>query len=166
MRQTYEWIILNTWIHHVSHMNESCHTHTNESGDAYKWIMSPAQALCRRATGGARILHQVVGAGYYPRRAVTWLIHMCDMTHSCVWHDSFMRVTYSFICLTWLIHMCDVTHSYVLRDSFICVTWLIRMRDVTHSYVWRDSFYIKVVRVGYYPRHAVTWLINMRNVTH
>jgi len=28
----------------------------------------------------------------------------CDMTHSCVWHDS-------FICVTWLIHMCDVTHS-------------------------------------------------------
>ena len=36
---------------------------------------------------------------------VTWLIHICDMTHSYVWHDS-------FICVTWLIHVCDVTHSY------------------------------------------------------
>ena len=26
------------------------------------------------------------------------------MTHSCVWHDSFM-------CVTWLIHVCDMTHS-------------------------------------------------------
>jgi len=31
-------------------------------------------------------------------------IDMCDMTHSCVWHGS-------FICVTWLIHMCDMTHS-------------------------------------------------------
>ena len=60
---------------------------------------------------------------------VPWLIHMCDMTHSYVWHDSFM---------------CDMTHSYVtwrihtLRVSFIC--------NMTHSYVtglihvWHDSF--------------------------
>jgi len=39
---------------------------------------------------------------------------MCDMTHSYVWHDSFIRVT-------WLIHMCDMTHSYVWHDSFIYV---------------------------------------------
>ena len=66
---------------------------------------------------------------------VTWLIHMCDMTHSYVWHDSFMTHSYvwhdSFICVTWLIHMCDMTHS-----------WLIRMCDIkmTYSYVWHDSF--------------------------
>ena len=33
-----------------------------------------------------------------------WLTHMCDMTHSYMWHDS-------FTCVTWLIHMCDMTHS-------------------------------------------------------
>ena len=52
--------------------------------------------------------------------ALSW--DMCDMTHSCVWHGS-------FICVTWLIHMCDKTHSYVWQDSFICVTWLIHMCD-------------------------------------
>jgi len=33
---------------------------------------------------------------------------MCDMfaSYTHVWHDS-------FICVTWLIHMCDMTHSYV-----------------------------------------------------
>jgi len=64
---------------------------------------------------------------------VTWLIHMCDMTHSYVWHDS-------FICVTWSIHMCDMTHSYVWHDPFICVTWSIHMCDMTHSYVWHGSF--------------------------
>jgi len=55
------------------------------------------------------------------------------MTHSYVWQDS-------VICVTWLIHMCDRTHSYVWHDSFIYVTWLIHMCDMTHSYVWHDSF--------------------------
>jgi len=105
--------------------------------------------------------------------------HMCDMTHSYVWHDSFM-------CVTWLIHMCDMTHWYVWHDSFrtlpelksppvtpnvrlafhvchmthsydtafTCVTWLIPMCHMTHSYVWHDSLI------------CVTWLIRMRDMTH
>jgi len=94
---------------------------------------------------------------------VTWLIHMCDMTHSFVLHDSFIVVIWlihmrgmayvcmcdtthsyvwhdSFICVTWLIHMCDMTHSYVSHDACMCVTRLIHMRDITHSYVRHDSF--------------------------
>jgi len=62
------------------------------------------------------------------RRNVPWLIHMCDMTHSYVWHDS-------FICVPWLIHMCAMTHSYMWHDSFICMTWLIHGCDRTLSYV-------------------------------
>jgi len=88
-------------------------------------------------------------------------IHMCDMTHSYVGHDS-------LICVTWLIHMCDMTHSYVKHDSFICVAWLIHvwhdssmcvpslihMRDMTRSNVWHDAFV------------CVTWLIHMCDMTH
>ena len=62
---------------------------------------------------------------------VTWLIHMCDMTHSYVWHDSFIFVT-------WLIHICDMTHLYVWPDSFIRVTWLIHTCDMTYSYLRHD----------------------------
>ena len=93
----------------------------------------------------------------------TWLIHMCDMTHSNVWHDSRLYIcdmTYSNVrckwifrtctsmstCETWLIHMCNMTHSYVWHDSFIRVTRLIHMCDMTHSYVWHDSF-IRVTRL-------------------
>jgi len=80
---------------------------------------------------------------------VTWLVHMCDMTHSYVARRIDMR-THLFICVTWLIRMCDVTRSHVWRDSFICgtthpyahpfVTWLVHMCDVTDLYVWRDWF--------------------------
>jgi len=78
---------------------------------------------------------------------VTWLIHMCDMTHSYVWHDS-------FICVTWHIRMCDMTHLYVWRDSFIRMTWPIRICDMTHSYVWPHSSI------------CVTWRIRMCAMTH
>jgi len=72
---------------------------------------------------------------------VTWLIHMCDMTHSQVRHDSFM-------CMTWLVCMtrfypeyvqCNIAHTYVWHDSFPCVTWLIPMCDMTHSHAWHNS---------------------------
>jgi len=67
------------------------------------------------------------------------------------------------ICATWLIDICDMTHSYVRHDSFICATWLVHinfaidlfllnvtthiqmtadlcMSDMTHSYARHDSF--------------------------
>ena len=111
------------------------------------------------------------------------------MTHSYVWHDSFIRVTWlihmcdiadslhdSFICVTWLIHMCDMTHSYVWHDSFICVTWLIRMCDMTHSCVWHDSFICLTCIMhmcdltSSYLWHAsfirVTWILHTCDMTH
>ena len=73
---------------------------------------------------------------------VACFISMCDMTHSNVWYDS-------FICVTWLIHMCAMTHSYVCHDLFICVKWNrvnkshVRkslIRPMAHTFVWHDSF--------------------------
>ena len=68
---------------------------------------------------------------------VTWLVCMCDMTHSYVWHVSFVYVT-TLNC------MCDITQlymtfSYVGHDLCIRVTWLIRMCDMTYSYICHDS---------------------------
>jgi len=92
---------------------------------------------------------------------VIWLIHMCDVNHSCIWHDStrsyvwrdFLFVcgrTYDsyvrwdlFICVTGLFHMCDVAilvsmrseihllRCILQRDSFIRVTGLFHICDVT-----------------------------------
>ena len=41
----------------------------------------------------------------------------------------------SLICATWLIHMCNMTHSHVRHDSFIWATWLMHMHDMTHANV-------------------------------
>ena len=105
-------------------------------------------------------------------RTMTWLIHMCDMAHSYVYHDSFM-------CVTRLIHMCDMTHSYVWHDSFICVTWLIHVCGMTpvmtrwcvwhDSFMWHGSFVCENMTHLYVPwlihvTRLMTWLI--RDMTH
>jgi len=72
---------------------------------------------------------------------------MCEITHSHVWRDSFIRGTWHIHVCTkasrhWLhyIHMCDMTHSYLRHDSSIWdmtrlyETWLIYMRH--DSFIW------------------------------
>jgi len=49
----------------------------------------------------------------------TWLIHMWDMTHLCVRHDSIICEGGIFYCVRWLKRMWDMTHLYVRRDSFM-----------------------------------------------
>ena len=46
-----------------------------------------------------------------PMTAFAYL-HVCNMTRSCVWHDSFM-------CVAWLIHVCHMTRARVWHDSFM-----------------------------------------------
>jgi len=110
--------VLRIWMRAIHMGDMTSHIHTCDVTDFFNGVMTWYELIC-----------------------VTWLIRVCDMTHSCVWHDS-------FICVTSLIHMCDMTHSYVWHDSFIRVTWLIYMCDTTHSYVWNDSF-ICVTRLIY-----------------
>ena len=74
---------------------------------------------------------------------VTWLLHICDMTHLCVWYDSFiggqMDLSWNqvkhdlFTCEIWLIHACDLTHSYLWHAAFICVVWIIHMSHMTRQ---------------------------------
>ena len=62
------------------------------------------------------------------------------MSHSCVCHGSFIRVTWLNTwrcCLIVCLHRCvvrDVTH--VCRDSFVCGTWISHVCAMAHSRVW------------------------------
>ena len=44
--------------------------------------------------------------------SVTWLIHMCDMTHSYVWHDSFM-------CDMTRNMLCNIAMRHIQHDAHI-----------------------------------------------
>jgi len=106
--------------------NESCHTH--------EWVMSHMRmSPVTHVNGTNYTCERVMSHVWTDGSRMTWLIHVCDTTHPCVWHDSFMYVIR-------LIHVCDMTHSCMWHDSFMCVTWLIYVCDTTHSCVWHDSF--------------------------
>jgi len=64
----------------------------------------------------------------------TWHVHMWDMTHSYVWHDS-------FVCVIRLIHeRRDMSYSSVRHDPFMCETWPINVECMGHSSVRHDPF--------------------------
>jgi len=73
-----------------------------------------------------------------------------NTTHSCVWHDSFVRgrdvscVGMTHACVQCGMHMRGMTHLYAQETCWV-KTCLISMRHVTDAYAWHDSF----IRVKY-----------------
>jgi len=109
----------------------------------------------------------------------TWLLQMCNMTHSHVWHDCFKCISWlihMWSCVrcatllktchshgTWLIWKCAMTHPHV--------TWLMYMCEMTHSHVtwlihiwslwgvWH--FWRRVIHMWHDSFTNVPWLIHM-----
>jgi len=108
-----------------------------------------------------------------------WLIHICDLSHSCVWPASLM-------CVTSTVHICDMTHSCVPRyhwqqqlykgtsanvhmchDLVICLPGPVHMWDLPDSYAWVMCvpWFTEMGDLPHvYVRHDlfiyVTWLID------
>ena len=125
---------------------------------------------------------------------VTWLIHICDMTHSYMWHDSFLGLTLPWHVadttpgVPWLIHICDMTymtwppcvtshrgfihicdiHSYVCHASGMCACMYvlshIRMKHVT------QRCHVIYDMTPLYPvanaTPRVPWLIHICDMSH
>jgi len=116
---------------------------------------------------------------------VTGQIYMCDMTHSrqgiagcgvCVPLPSRM----GFLG----IHVGDMSHLYLWHDSFVCVTWHISTCNMTHSRQGSagcgacaqmptrtsscgiSASDMKYLYLWHEPFISVTWLIYMCNITH
>jgi len=132
---TRKWVTSHVWMGHVTHLNESCHTsewvmshiwlslvtHMHESWHTSEWVMAHIWMSHGTHRKELRYLElSVVGflrseprlRGQPPQiracRCVPSLIHACDMTHSYVWHVSFIYVI-------WLIR----SHWHVTRLIFV-----------------------------------------------
>jgi len=140
----------NTLQHTATHCNTLQHTATQHLAWRQQRV---CQAYSERYLRDLRS-HGLFYSTWLPPPPCPNTFDMCDVTHSYVWHDAFICVTWlpvqtSLICVTWLIHTCDMTHPYACLDSFIaldcllhfvhtplmCVLWLIQMCDMTHSCV-------------------------------
>ena len=169
-----------------THMNASCHATYIEHTDASLTTRLPCDSLMYDMLWHDSLMYdsyRIYINAYIMRDmmhpiCVTWLIHMCDMTHTCTtaayiirdgWlmheschtrlymrHDSFICVKLIHICMTWRIHMWDVTHSCVTYTSCMPLErgWSRHICNMTHSYVWHDSFI------------SVPWRIHIYDMTH
>jgi len=110
-----------TWLIDICDMTHMCMWH-----DSSVYVRSCAPAPDTIISVCVGIVLNVLR---YMDIYVTWLIHVCDMTHICMWHDSSIYVT-------WLIHICEITHICMWHDSYMYVTWLIYVCDMTHRCLW------------------------------
>jgi len=108
---------------------------------------------------------------------------MCDMTHSYVWHDSLICVTWLTHTCTWLIRRASAAAVIALHDSFIRVTWLIRRAlaaatleshyswlthtcDITHDSIIVVTCLIRGTLAAPTLESHDSWLTHMCDMTH
>ena len=148
-----------TWGHsYESHDAFICvtwHIHTREMIDSYLWhdfFMCVTWLIHMQDTVAhtCRFVDKSNGFMYSGSKGQVEGIHMCDMTHSYVWHDF-------FVCVTLCIHMCDMTHPYVWHDSFACATWRIHTCDF--NYMTCVTCVTRVTCVTCLK--CVTWVVHM-----
>jgi len=113
-------------------------------------IMPPSHTFVHTNEDMTRLIYMQVWRIQGEARGLpSLLVHMCDMTRSCVGH-------YTFICVTWLIHTCDMTRLHVWKgearslssllvhmrgpslwygrhETCTCVTWHSYTRDMTRG---------------------------------
>jgi len=79
------------------------------------------------------VFHATQGSTSIWNAAVRW--HDSSYT----WLHHFICVSWLCICLTWLMHLCDKTHACVWHDSCMCVTRLMHVCDMKHACVWLET---------------------------
>jgi len=102
---TYEWAMSHIWMSHVTYIYWSKEPPPPWGGFLFTMFPDHEPVARMMHHRNSPTSHRRCGGVLSINICMTWLIHMCDMTHSYVWHDS-------FICVTWLIHVCDMTHIY------------------------------------------------------
>jgi len=117
---------------------------------------------------------------YYWFICVTWLIHVCDVAHPYVRHDTFTRITrHTWVYDSFITPMCSCSRAHAWW-ALTWEPWLVHMctikRLVVFIYVWHDSWIVRFgserdkwccihLRKKYWFR-CVTWLIHTCNMTH
>ena len=86
-------------------------------------------------------------------------MHVCDMTHSCVWHDSFK-------CVTWLISVCGM--RFIRMYNFVILLGPKQSRKYTYEKVMSHTQMSHVTHMNE-SCHTHEWvmsLMSLSQVTH
>ena len=105
----------------ITHVNESCHKYS-------EWV----SFICITNFWICDLTSHVRRHVSY----VTWLTHMCDMTPSYVWHNSFMYVyTFTLYLLTVPLHVPRVVISVDRVLKCVIHMWCISTQMCTHTWM-------------------------------
>jgi len=106
--------VYSSYMWHDSH-NEPCHIPTRhvtyEWVMSHEWVMSPINKVRVSKYCHARSTIRAYVHAWHD----AFISHLCvtgDVTHSILWHDSFMHETR-------FNHVCDMTHSCVWHGPFV-----------------------------------------------
>ena len=182
------------WI--MSHIGMSHESHFEDSWVAYKWgtsHMHRCHTSRTRMPWHDSIMYVWNDSFMYlwheSSIRETWLIHVCDMTHPCVWHDSYTGVrqagsrcgvfrswrapTYycgwppgAPISHSWLIHTWGtwLVHMYIyMWDMTRSCTRVFQICKPPTYYCCRPPGLTSIIRDSFVCR---TWLVHMRDMTH
>jgi len=139
---------------YMSHICYMTHWHMCIMTHSHVWHDSLTCVKFKSVVGGSSLWRdtlvcvtwQSLCAWCYSCKCETWLIHMCDMTHSYVWRDwSYVR---------------DVSYPYVWHDSSICVTF----KSVIGGTVWRRPIGCLKLRV-IFSKRATHYRALLRKMT-
>jgi len=99
------------------------------------------------------VLHDSFICVWYDSLRVPWLIDMCWMTHSYVWHDSCMYVT-------WLkVLKCHITHIWMSHATHINESYHTHMNESCNTCQWVTShIWMSPVTCKIGPCHTCKWV--------
>jgi len=111
------------------------------------------------------VTHSCMPPSYVGRDSfmyATCLIHACDIFNSCVWHVPHSCMGHaSFINVTSLIHACGMPHSHMWRDWFMFMTCLIHVCGIPYSCMWHTL----LIYVTWLMLYA-TCLVHVCDISH
>ena len=149
---TYEWVMSHKWVSHVTHTNESCHTYEWVMSHTYKWVMS--HIWVSHVTWEINMSH-------------IWMSHVTPMNES--WHVWMGHGTHEEVMahLNESLHMGRSHGKYEWIMAHVNESWHIWMSHVTHEegYFYSELVPYKTTRwyhygiiIWYYIQQPESWL--------
>jgi len=129
-------LVVCVWISHITHMNESCHTH--EWAISHTWMSHDTHEITTHCSLPAHVCSVCVCCVC----TVSACVFCLDVCFVCIYVFAGTFCFFAHAPGLPCIHVRDMIYSCVWHDIFVCVSWHILLRDVTHSYVWCDSLYV------------------------
>jgi len=146
-------------IRHVSRIHESCHAYNCGMSRMKFCRVTRKKATMSCFPRGWVALHNDLKQCHVPNMNASCRTH--DHNISLFSHIWFVT---SHVCETWLIHMCDMTSSYVWHDLFICVKneWITCVRNEWISLVSQGGQ--KEGHISYMNTSFLTWMLGVSNI--